>query len=77
MTASAESERSWLPPEPSRSIRRVWYGEPGMRPRNSPCPSPGATAMWPPHARTGLATLAVKVIVIRADLSPEKPVPSG
>ena len=23
MTASAESERSWLPPEPSRSIKRV------------------------------------------------------
>ena len=28
ITAAAESERSWLPPEPSRSMRRVWYGEP-------------------------------------------------
>src|SRR5436190_2489926 len=24
MTASAESERSWLPPEPSRATRAVW-----------------------------------------------------
>ena len=24
MTASAESERSWFPPEPSRAISRVW-----------------------------------------------------
>jgi hypothetical protein len=30
MTASAERERSWLPPDPSRSISRVWYGEPEM-----------------------------------------------
>src|SRR5512135_2785398 len=33
--------------------------------------------MWPPQARTGLATLAVKVMAIWADLSPAKPAPSG
>src|SRR6476661_10207648 len=28
VTASADNDRSWLPPEPSRSINRMWYGEP-------------------------------------------------
>src|SRR5678816_3719509 len=31
--------------------------------------------MWPPHARTGLATLALNVITMEADLSPRNPVP--
>ena len=81
MTASAESERSWLPPEPSRSTRRVWYGEPGMVMAASVSPQPPEPlpvfrcAMWPPHARTGFATLAVKWILMAADLSPVKPVP--
>src|SRR5512147_869865 len=83
MTASAESERSWLPPDPSRSIRRVWYGEPGIAvaARSSPHPPepPPARrwAMWPPHASTGFTAEAVKVIVIRALLSPANPEPSG
>ena len=77
MTASADSERSWFPPEPSRSIRRVWYGEPEIATAELSAPQSWRVAMWPPHASTGFATLAVKVIVICADLSPTKPVPFG
>src|SRR5690349_12570324 len=77
ITASAESERSWLPPLPSRATRRMWYGEPVMAMAELPAPQSVRVAICPPQARTGFATLAVKVIVICADLSPEKPVPSG
>ena len=77
MTAPSESERSWLPPAPSRSIRRVWYGEPGMETAEFVRPQSAREAMWPPQASTGLATLAVKVTAIRADLSPTKPAPSA
>src|SRR5438034_10756497 len=76
-TASADNERSWLPPEPSRPTSRVWYGEPVMATAEFRSPQFGREAMWPPHARTGFATLAVKVIVIRADLSPLNPEPFG
>src|SRR3954466_15849837 len=75
ITASAESERSWLPPEPSRSMSRVWYGDPEMLTAAPVSPQSARVAMWPPQARTGLPT-PVNVIVIRADLSPVKPVPS-
>ena len=75
MTASAESERSWLPPEPSRSIRRVWYGEPGNRNRELSAPQSIRVEMCPPQASTGLAWLAVNLIEILADLSPVKPAP--
>src|SRR3954469_13566937 len=74
-TAAADSERSWLPPEPSRAMSRVWYGEPEMFTAEFNSPQSARAAIWPPQARTGLATLAVKVIVMRADLSPLKPVP--
>src|SRR6266542_707654 len=70
MTASAESERSWFPPEPSRAIRRVWYGEPGMATHELVAPQSSRVEMCPPHAITGLAWLAVKVIVMRLELSP-------
>ncbi len=70
MTAAADSERSWLPPAPSRSIRRVWYGEPEMATAELLRPQSLRLAMWPPQARTGLATMAVNVIVIRRELSP-------
>src|SRR5262245_14710132 len=59
ITASAESERSWLPPFPSRSRSRMWYGEPEMDTAELPAPQSARVAMWPPHARTGFATLAV------------------
>src|SRR4051812_43246345 len=75
MTASAESERSWLPPEPSRSRRRLWYGEPEMEIAELPAPHAWRVAMCPAQASTGLATLAVNVITMLADLSPVKPVP--
>ena len=55
MTASADSERSWLPPVPSRSIRRVWYGEPEIATAELLAPQSWRVAMWPPQARTGLA----------------------
>ena len=38
MTAAADSDRSWLPPEPSRSIKRVWNGEPVMAAAEFPKP---------------------------------------
>src|SRR5437867_7252018 len=74
-TASADSERSWLPPDPSRAISRVWYGEPEMATAELLAPQSARLEMWPPQARTGLATLVVKVTVMRADLSPAKPLP--
>src|SRR5512143_1334771 len=75
-TASAERERSWLPPEPSRSIRRVWYGEPGIATAELVRPQSLRVAMCPPQASTGFVTLAVNVILMAADLSPVKPVPA-
>src|SRR2546421_7493871 len=73
MTAAAESERSWFPPEPSRSTSRVWYGDPGMVTAELVVPQSNRVEMCPPHASTGFATLVVKVIEILADLSPVKP----
>src|SRR6266536_1566420 len=70
MTASAESERSWLPPEPSRSTNRVWYGDPGMATHELFAPQSSRVEMCPPHASTGLAWVAVKVIEMRLELSP-------
>src|SRR5947207_178597 len=63
ITASAESDRSWLPPEPSRSTSRVWYGDPEIEIAELPRPQSWRVAMWPPHASTGFATLAVNVTV--------------
>src|SRR5919109_2255248 len=53
MTASLESERSWLPPAPSRSIRRMWNGEPEIVTAELAAPQSSRVEMWPPHARTG------------------------
>src|SRR5438093_13762754 len=69
MTASAESDRSWLPPLPSISMSRVWYGDPEMATAELVTPQSSRVAMWPPHASTGLAELAVNVIVICVELS--------
>ena len=55
MTAAAESERSWLPPEPSRSIRRVWYGDPEIATAEALTPQSNRVEMCPPQARTGFA----------------------
>src|SRR5919198_5269613 len=77
MTASFEIDRSWLPPAPSRSMRRVWYGEPGIASAELFAPQSSRVETCPLHASTGFATLAVKAIVIRADVSPVKPLPSG
>ena len=74
-TAAADSERSWLPPDPSRSSNRVWYGEPEMAMAEFAVPQSCRVAMWPPHARTGLAWVAVKLMTMLADLSPVKPAP--
>src|SRR5438874_12327505 len=70
MTASLESDRSWLPPLPSMSSSRMWYGEPVIATADAPDPQSGRVAMWPPQARTGVATLVVKVSVIDVELSP-------
>src|SRR5438874_6082356 len=76
-TASAESERSWFPHEPSRSMRRVWYGEPEIATAELLAPQSARAEMWPAQASTGSTWLAVNVIVSLADLSPAKPVPSA
>ena len=42
-------------------------------------PQSARVEMWPPHASTGFATLAVKVTLIFADLSPSRfltPIPN-
>ena len=77
MTAAAESDRSWLPPDPFKLIRRMWYGEPEMATAEFSLPQSPRVEMWPPQARTGVATSAVKVMAIWADLSPANPVPSA
>src|SRR5438046_17703 len=58
MTASADSDRSWFPPEPSRSSSRMWYGEPGIAMAALSLPQSARDAMWPPQARIGFATEA-------------------
>src|SRR6266545_3655643 len=63
MAASDESERSWLPPAPSRLTRRVWYGEPEMLIAEAPGQS-SLVAMCPPQVSTGFVTLAVKLIAM-------------
>src|SRR5574338_1706520 len=77
ITASTESERSWLPPEPSRSTRLVWYGEPGIATAAAFAPQSARVEICPPQASTGLATLAVNVMVMLAFLSPVNPAPFG
>src|SRR3954447_5344667 len=77
ITASSDSERSWLPPEPSRSIRRMWYGDPEIVTAELARPQSARVAIWPPQARTGFATAAVNVTAIWADLSAAKPLPTG
>src|SRR3954447_19504732 len=74
-TAAADSERSWFPPEPSRSSSRVWYGEPEIATAELPGPPSLRVAMCPPHASTGFARVAVKEMTTLADLSPVNPVP--
>src|SRR6266496_5761988 len=50
ITASADSDRSWLPPDPSRSMRRVWYGEPEIATAELFAPQFCRVEMCPPHA---------------------------
>src|SRR5204863_616022 len=73
ITAPSESERSWLPPVPSRVMRRVWYGEPGTAMAELPIPQSARVAMCPPHARTGLTRVAVNEIGTLAGLAPVTP----
>src|SRR6266567_6385509 len=73
ITASADNERSWLPPDPSRSTRLVWYGEPEIATAELLAPQSCRVEMWPAHARTGFAWLALNVSVIEAEVSPTKP----
>src|SRR5206468_1279228 len=77
MTAAAESERSWLPPAPSRSTSAVWYGEPAMATAELFAPQLRRVEMCADHASTGFATVLVNVMAMLADLSPAKPAPSG
>jgi hypothetical protein len=76
-TASAERDRSCDPPDPSRSTRAVWYGEPEIATAELFKPQSERDEIWPAQASTGLSWAAVNVIVICAVLSPAKPDPSG
>src|SRR4051812_30446838 len=69
MTASAESARSWLPPDPSSPRRLVWWGEPEMATAELFRPQSARLEMWPAQARTGFAWVAVNWIVIWRELS--------
>src|SRR5690349_16750804 len=70
MTASVESERSWLPRLPRlQPTRLMWYEEPEMPPAERGVPSAlkphsQRLAMWPPQASTALELLAVKRTLI-------------
>src|SRR6266536_2262120 len=64
ITASDERARSWLPPEPSRPIRRVWNGEPLIAEAEVPIGQNRWSAICPPQARTTVACVALKVIAI-------------
>src|SRR3954470_13451544 len=77
ITASADSDRSWLPPEPSRPMSRMWYGDPEIATAELFGPQSRRVETCPPHARTGFGLAAVKVTAMRALLSPAKPVPSA
>ncbi len=78
MTAAADSERSWLPrligvPLTMIDLMRMWYGEPLMPDAErapSAQPQSNLAAMWPPHARTGVADVAVNVTEICCSWSP-------
>src|SRR4029079_18711338 len=78
MTAAADSERSWLPrlmfwPVTMMLLMRMWYGEPLMPDAErgpSAQPQSNLAAMWPPHARTGVADFAVNVTEICCSWSP-------
>src|SRR4051794_10532730 len=61
ITASADSDRSWFPPEPSRPISRVWYGAPVIATAELFAPQSRRLEMCPPQASTGFAVAAVKV----------------
>ena len=63
-TAAADSARSWFPPLPSSEITRVWNGSPEMVTAELSNPQSTRVEMCPPHASTGFATLALKVISI-------------
>src|SRR5581483_7086919 len=70
MTASADSERSWLTPEPLRAPRRMWYGEPVIETAELFIPQSCRVEMWPPQARTAVAVGDVNVRVMLVVLSP-------
>src|SRR5512143_904980 len=69
MTASVESERSWLPRLLRFQVtRRMWYEEPEMPPAERGVPSAlkphsQRLARWPPQASTAVELVAVKRIL--------------
>ena len=55
----------------------MWYGEPGIATAEASAPQSVRLEMWPPQASTGLACVAVNVMVMRRALSPVGKVPAG
>ena len=70
-TAAAERLRSWAPPEPSRDTKLVWYGDPEIVTAELTRPQSSLLEMCPPQARTAVDPLAVKLIAMLVELSPE------
>src|SRR5262245_52163036 len=70
ITASVDRDRSWLPPWPSMSRKRMWYDDPLMVPAELPSPQSCWVAMWPPQASTGFVAVAVNVMVMLVWLLP-------
>src|SRR5438132_4137068 len=56
IAASFDRARSWFPPPPFTSIRRVWNGEPEMAIAAFAAPQSRRVAMCPPHVSTGFVT---------------------
>ncbi len=69
-TAAVDNERSWLPPRSCGPSSRMWYGDPLIATAEFSSPQAKRVAMRPPQAKTGLATVGVKVITIDRLLLP-------
>jgi hypothetical protein len=67
-TASLESERSWLPPLPSRSRMRMWKGDPEIATAELLAPQLRRVAMCALQPRVGEVLAAVNVMVSFVEL---------
>ena len=64
ITAEDWSERSWLPPAPSRLSTRMWYGAPEILKAALPTPQSVSAAICPPQASTAVVAELIKRTLI-------------